>query len=139
MVDIQLIRTEADYERALEEIAALVEKDPEVHSAEGERLELLSLVVKDFEEKHYPISAPDDPVEVILFYMEKDGLTRKDMEAYLGDKARVSDILNRRRSLSLSMIRRLSEGLGIPAELLITTVKPHPKKSAGGAQVFPHS
>ncbi len=137
MTDIHPIRTEADYERALEEIAALVEKDPELDTPEGERLELLSLVVKDYEEKHYPIPGPDDPVEVILFFMEKDNLTRKDMEAYLGNKARVSDVLNRRRPLSLSMIRRLNQGLGIPADLLIAPISRESGKRASGAQAFP--
>lgn len=129
MANIHPIKSEADYERTLAEIAALMEQDPAADTPEGEQLELLSLVVKDYEEKHYPIPAPDDPVEVILFYMEKDGLTRKDMEAYLGNKARVSDVLNRRRSLSLFMIRRLHQGLGIPADLLIAPVKPLARKT----------
>jgi HTH-type transcriptional regulator/antitoxin HigA len=137
MADIHPIRTEADYERALQEIATLVEKDPELDTPEGEQLELLSLVVKDYEEKHYPIPAPDDPVEVILFFMEKDNLTRKDMEAYLGCKARVSDVLNRHLPLSLSMIRRLNQGLGISADLLIAPVSRESGKKAVGAQVFP--
>lgn len=137
MTDIHPIRTEADYEQSLEEIAALIEKDPELDTPEGERLELLSLVVKDYEEKHYPIPTPDDPVEVILFFMEKDNLTRKDMEAYLGNKARVSDILNRRRSLSLSMIRRLNQGLDIPADLLIAPASRESRKTTTGAQTFP--
>jgi HTH-type transcriptional regulator/antitoxin HigA len=131
MPEIYPIRTEQDYERALAEIAVLVEQDPAIDSPEGERLELLSLIVKDYEEKHYPIPDPDDPVEVILFYMEKEGLTRQDMETYLGDKARVSDVLNRRRSLSLSMIRRLNQGLGIPADLLIAPVKPSADSEGG--------
>jgi len=137
MADIRPIRTEADYEQVLSEIAALMDRDPGSDTPEGERLELLSLVVKDYEEKHYPIPAPDDPVEVILFFMEKNGMTRKDMEKYLGNKARVSDVLGRRRSLSLSMIRRLSQGLNIPAGLLIAPVKPVSKNRLGGPRVFP--
>jgi HTH-type transcriptional regulator / antitoxin HigA len=87
---------------------------------------LLSLLVSDYEAKHTPIQPPDDPVEVILFYMDQKSLTRKDMEQYLGNKARVSDIPNRRHSLSLTMIRRLSQGLSIPADLLISpTVRSH--------------
>jgi HTH-type transcriptional regulator/antitoxin HigA len=84
-----------------------------------------------------PIPAPDDPVEVILFYMEKEDLTRKDIEAYLGNKARVSDVLNRRRSLSLAMIRRLNQGLGIPSDLLIAPLKPRPPKRVGGVRASP--
>jgi HTH-type transcriptional regulator / antitoxin HigA len=90
-----------------------------------------------YESKHNPIQPPDDPVEVIRFYMDQKGLTRKDMEQYLGNKARVSDILNRRRSLSLPMIRKLSYGLGIPADLLISpTVHSH-RQAKGGARVYP--
>jgi HTH-type transcriptional regulator / antitoxin HigA len=136
MAEIRPIRTETDYEAALQEIAALVEVDPAPDTLEGERLEILALLVQDYEAKHYPIPAPDDPVEVILFYMEKNELSRKDLEAYLGDKARVSDILHRRRSLSLAMIRRLSQGLGIPADLLIHPGRRHQPVSRG-ARVFP--
>jgi HTH-type transcriptional regulator / antitoxin HigA len=137
MADIRPIRTETDYERAIQEIAALIELDPAPDTPEGERLEVLALLVQDYEAKHYPIPAPDDPVEVIIFYMEKNGLSRKDLEAYLGDKARVSDILNRRRSLSLAMIRRLSQGLGIPADLLINPSSRRHRQRSGGARVFP--
>lgn len=137
MADIRPIRTETDYERALQEIAVLVEVDPAPDTPEGDRLEILALLVQDYEAKHYPIPAPDDPVEVILFYMEKNGLSRKDLEAYLGDKARVSDILNRRRSLSLTMIRKLSQGLGIPADLLINPGSHSHRQQSGGARVFP--
>ena len=136
MAEIHPIHTEMDYEHALKEIARLVETDPAPDTPEGELLELLALVVQDYESRHYPIPAPDDPVEVILFYMEKNGLSRKDLEAYIGDKARVSDVLNHRRSLSLPMIRRLSQGLGIPADLLINTGKPTKQPITSGARVY---
>lgn len=137
MADIHPIRDKADYERALAEIDAIIKKNPDGNTPDAERLELLSLLVSDYESKHNPIQPPDDPVEVILFYMDQKGLTRKDMEQYLGNKARVSDILNRRRSLSLPMIRRLSHGLGIPADLLISpTVHSH-RQEKGGARVYP--
>ena len=137
MSDIHPIRDKADYERALAEIDAIIKKNPDGNTPDAERLELLSLLVSDYESKHNPIQPPDDPVEVILFYMDQKGLTRKDMEQYLGNKARVSDILNRRRSLSLPMIRRLSHGLGIPADLLISpTVHSH-RQEKGGARVYP--
>ena len=104
---------------------------------DAERLELLSLLVSDYESKHNPIRPPDDPVEVILFYMDQKGLTRKDMEQYLGKKARVSDILNRRRSLSLPMIRKLSQGLGIPADLLIAPTGRSSHQLQIGARIYP--
>jgi HTH-type transcriptional regulator / antitoxin HigA len=137
MADIHPIRDEADYEQALAEISALLTQNPVLFTPAGERLELLSLVVSDYEEKHYPILPPDDPLAVIEFYMDKDGLTRKDLEQYLGGKARVSDVLNRRRSLSLAMIRRLSQGLGIPADLLIGPGKRVVRRPSTGAQTDP--
>jgi HTH-type transcriptional regulator/antitoxin HigA len=137
MADIHPIRNKADYERALAEIDAIIQQNPDGNTPDAERLELLSLLVSDYESKHNPIQPPDDPVEVIQFYMDQKGLTRKDMEQYLGNKARVSDILNRRRSLSLPMIRRLSHGLGIPADLLISpTVHSH-RQERGAAPVYP--
>jgi HTH-type transcriptional regulator / antitoxin HigA len=137
MADIHPIRDKADYERALAEIDAIIKQNPDGNTPDAERLELLSLLVSDYESKHNPIQPPDDPVEVIQFYMDQKGLTRKDMEQYLGNKARVSDILNRRRSLSLPMIRRLSHGLGIPADLLIApTVHSH-RQEKDGARVYP--
>ena len=137
MADIHPIRDKADYERALAEIDTIIKQNPDGNSPDAERLELLSLLVSDYESKHNPIQPPDDPVEVILFYMDQKGLTRKDMEQYLGNKARVSDILNRRRSLSLPMIRRLSHGLGIPADLLISPTVHSYRQEKGGARVYP--
>jgi HTH-type transcriptional regulator/antitoxin HigA len=137
MADVHPIRDASDYEQALAEINGLIKQNPDGNTPDAERLELLSLLVSDYDAKHNPIQPPDDPVEVILFYMDQKNLTRKDMEQYLGNKARVSDILNRRRSLSLPMIRRLSQGLGIPADLLISpTVHSH-RQQNGGARVYP--
>jgi len=132
-VFIHPIRTEADYERALAEIETILKQYPDGNPPDVERLELLAILVSDYESKHNPIQPPDDPVEVILFFMDQKGLTRKDLEAYIGDKARVSDVLNRRRSLSLPMIRRLNQGLGIPADLLIASSKPAKQQSTGAA------
>jgi HTH-type transcriptional regulator / antitoxin HigA len=137
MADIHPIRDKADYERALAEIDAIIKQNPDGNTPDAERLELLSLLVSDYESKHNHIQPPDDPVEVIQFYMDQKGLTRKDMEQYLGNKARVSDILNRRRSLSLTMIRRLSHGLGIPADLLISPTVHNHRQEKGGARVYP--
>lgn len=140
MTDIHPIHDAADYERALAEINALIQQNPDGNVPDAERLELLSLLVSDYEAKHNPIQPPDDPVEVILFYMDQKGLTRKDMEQYLGNKSRVSDILNRRRALSLAMIRKLNQGLGIPADLLIgfSGQRDHPERQGGAYKVISH-
>ena len=115
-MDIKPIRTEADYASALKEIENLFEAEPD--TPEGDRLEILSTLVEAYEEEHYPIPAPD-PIEAIYYYMESRGLSRKDLEPYVGSRARVSEILNKKRPLSLPMIRKLHQGLGIPAEVLI--------------------
>ena len=117
---IRPIRNEEDYETALAEIEALWDAEP--GSAEADRLEILVTLVEAYEAEHYPIPAPD-PVELILHVMEARGLTRRDLEPYLGSRARVSEVLNRRRPLSLEMIRKLQAGLGLPADVL---VQPYP-------------
>jgi HTH-type transcriptional regulator / antitoxin HigA len=110
------IRNEEDYETALEEIAALWEA--ESGTPEADRLEILMMLVEAYEAEHYPIPDPD-PIELILHVMDARGLTRRDLEPYLGSRARVSEILNRRRPLSLEMIRKLQAGLGLPADVLV--------------------
>jgi HTH-type transcriptional regulator/antitoxin HigA len=115
-MDISPIKTEADYQSALQEIDRLFKAAPD--TPEGDRLELLATLVEAFEEKHYSIPQPD-PIEAIMYHMESHGLSRSDLEPYLGSRTRVSEILDRKRPLSLEMIRRLHKGLGIPAEILI--------------------
>ena len=115
-MDIRPIRTEADYQATLEEIERLFDAAPD--TPEGDRLEVLTTLVKAYEDKHYNIPLPD-PIEAILYHMESRGLSRRDLEPYIGRRARVSEVLNRRRSLSIDMIRRLHAGLGISAEALI--------------------
>jgi HTH-type transcriptional regulator/antitoxin HigA len=124
MIEIKPVRTEADYEAALAEIEQLFEAVP--GTPEGDRLEILTTLVEAYEEKHYPIPLPD-PIEAILYYLESRGLSRRDLEPYLGSRTRVSEVLNRKRSLSLEMIRRLHSGLKIPAEILI---QPYENKQA---------
>lgn len=118
-MDIKPIKTEADYEAALKEVKSLFDAEP--GTPEGDRLEILSTLVEAYEDEHYDIPAPD-PVEAILYYMESRGLTRADLEPYIGSRARVSEILNRKRPLTLAMIQRLNQ-LGIPAEVLIKPYK----------------
>ena len=116
-MEIKPIRSEADYQAALKEIENLMESQP--GTPEGDRMEVLVTLVEAYEAKHFPIPEPDDPVEVLEYYMESRGLNRSDLIAYLGSKERVSEVLNRKRGLSLEMIRRLHRGLGIPADLIV--------------------
>ena len=110
------IRNEEDYETALEEIEVLWNAEPD--TPEADRLDILVMLVEAYEAEHYSIPDPD-PIELILHVMEARGLTRRDLEPYLGSRARVSEILNRRRPLSLEMIRKLQSGLGMPADVLV--------------------
>jgi HTH-type transcriptional regulator/antitoxin HigA len=119
-MDVHPIRTEAEYEAALAEIDRLFDAAP--NTPEGDRLEVLATLVEAYEEQHYSIPAPD-PIEAIQYYMESRGLCRRDLEPYLGSRARVAEVLNRKRPLSLEMIRRLHTGLGIGADILI---QPYP-------------
>jgi HTH-type transcriptional regulator/antitoxin HigA len=115
-MQIQPVRTEADYDAAVERIAELMgtELDPE----EGDELDILATLVLAYEAKHFPMNTPD-PVKIIRFQMEQLGMTRKDLEPMIGSRARVSEVLNGKRSLTLPMIRRLHEGLHIPLDLLV--------------------
>lgn len=115
-MEIKPIHTEADYEAALQEIDRLW--DAPAGTTDGDKLDILATLVEVYEEKHHPI-LPPDPVEAILHYMESQSLARHDLEPYLGSRARVSEVLNRKRPLSLNMIRKLQAGLGIPADVLI--------------------
>jgi len=117
-MDIRPIRTEADCNVALKEISALLDTDPEPGTPEGDRLDILATLVKAYEAKHVPIAAPD-PVEAIKFRMEQGGLSVKDLEPLIGKSNRVYEVLNRKRQLTLAMIRRLHRRLGIPAQVLI--------------------
>jgi len=115
-MDIKPIRSEADYETALKTIDQLW--DAAQGSPEADQLDVLVTLVEAYEEKHYPIPLPD-PIEAILHYMESQGLSEIDLETYLGSRACVSEVLNRKRALSLEMIQKLHKGLGIPADILV--------------------
>ncbi|MGH6896242.1 MAG: helix-turn-helix domain-containing protein [Geminicoccaceae bacterium] len=116
MTDLKPIRTEEDYEAALAEIGRLW--GARSGTVEGDRLDVLATLVDAYEAEQHPMDPPD-PIEAIKFRMEQQGLTRKDLERLLGTRTRVSEVLNRKRSLSIAMIRRLHEELGISAEVLI--------------------
>lgn len=119
-MEIRPIKSDADYQVVLEEIEGLFDAAPD--TPEGDRLEVLVILVEAYEEKHYNIPKPD-PIEAILYHMESRGLTRRDIQPYIGSRARVSEVLNRKRPLTMEMIRNLHKGLGIPAEVLI---QPYP-------------
>ena len=117
-MDIRPIRTDADYQATLREVAALVDTDPDPGTPEGDLLDILATLVQAYEARHVPITAPD-PVEAIKFRMDQSGLSVKDLEPIIGRSNRVYEVLNRKRPLTLAMIRRLHQVLGIPADVLI--------------------
>ncbi len=120
-MQIHPIRTETDYDSAVARIAELIGARPD--TAEGEELDILATLVDAYEAKHHAIDAPD-PITAIQFRMEQQGLTRKNLEPLIGSRARVSEVMTRRRSLTLAMIRRVRKELGISADVLIG----HPEK-----------
>lgn len=115
-MNIQPIHNDADLERAFARMETLW--NAEDGSPEADELEVLSILIEHYEDEHYPIG-PSDPIEAIKFRMEQQGLTPRDLEAYIGGCGRVSEVLNRKRGLSLAMIRRLHDGLQIPYESLM--------------------
>lgn len=116
VADLKPIRSEADYDEALAEVGQLW--GAKAGTPEGDRLDILATLIDAYEAKTYPMDPPD-PVEAIRFRMEQQGLTRKDLEPMIGPRNRVADVLNRKRSLSIDMIRQLHSRLGISAEVLI--------------------
>lgn len=117
-MDIRPIHTEDDYRAAMREISAFFDNEPEPGTPEGDRFEILLTLAEAYEAKHFRVDMPD-PVEAIKFRMEQAGLTAKDLQPMIGRLNRVYEILNRKRPLTLPMIRKLHDGLGIPAENLI--------------------
>jgi len=118
MSKIKVIKTEQDYQDALKLLEELMIRDPDPDSAEGERLNLLSALIQDYEARVFPKTLPN-PIEAIKFRMEQAGLKPTDLIPYIGSRSRVSEILSGKRQLTLDMVRSLSNGLGIPAEVLI--------------------
>ncbi|MDA3799850.1 MAG: transcriptional regulator [Kiritimatiellae bacterium] len=120
MEKIMILKTEADYDETLEQIEALLDAKP--GTPEMDELELLSFLVEKYEDEHYHIDLPD-PIDAIKFRMEQEGLTNKDLVQYIGSQSKVSEVLNRKRPLSINMIRNLNNGLGISAETLLQKTK----------------
>ena len=120
-MEIRPIRTKSDYKAALKIVSVLVDADPKRGTPDGDRLEVLGTLVEAYEAQHYPIALPD-PIEAIKFRMEQQGLRPKDLTPMIGGLNRVYEVLNRKRPLSIAMVRRLNAGLGISAECLIGEV-----------------
>jgi HTH-type transcriptional regulator / antitoxin HigA len=114
--DVKPIRSEADYDAAMEAVAALW--GAASGTPEGDRLDVLATLIDAYEAKNHAMDAPD-PIEAIKFRMEQQGLTRKDLEDIIGTRTRIAEVFNRKRGLSIDMIRRLHDRLGISAEVLI--------------------
>jgi HTH-type transcriptional regulator/antitoxin HigA len=115
-MELKPIKTKHDYQAALKLAEALW--DAPEGSTEADRLEVLTLLIQDYESKHHAIPDPD-PIDFLNGVLEQRGLSRKDLEPYIGSRARVAEVLNRVRPLTLDMIRRLSQELGLPAEVLV--------------------
>ncbi len=109
-VEVRPIRTERDYDAALKEVERLW--GAKVGTREGDRLDVLATLIDAYEAEHYPMDPPD-PIEAIKFRMEQQGLTRRDLEGIIGTRTRIAEVLNRKRGLSITIIRRLHEHLGI--------------------------
>ena len=122
--DVKPIRTEPDYDAAMEQVATLW--GARGGTPEGDRLDVLATLIDAYEAKHHAMDAPD-PIEAIKFRMEQQGMTRKDLEDIIGTRTRIAEVFNRKRGLSIEMIRRLHDRLGISAEVLI---RPSRKEAA---------
>lgn len=116
MAEVKPIRSKRDYEAALREVARLW--GAKSGTRDGDRLDVLATLIDAYEAEHYPMDPPD-PIEAIKFRMEQQGLTRRDLEVIIGTRTRIAEVLSRKRALSIGMIRRLHERLGISAEVLI--------------------
>lgn len=115
-MDIKAIKTEQDYNQALERLEVIFHS--EIDTPDGDEAEVLSILIEKYEDEHYPIGMPD-PIEAIKFRMEQMGMKQKDLAEVIGFTSRVSEILNRKRKLTLGMIRKLNEKLHIPTEVLV--------------------
>ena len=118
--ELKPIRTEEDHVAALAEVECLW--GAPAGTPEGDRLDVLATLIDAYETEHHPMDPPD-PIDAIQFRMEQQGLSRKDLEAIIGTRTRIAEVLNRKRGLSIGMIRRLHERLGISAEVLIRPVR----------------
>jgi HTH-type transcriptional regulator/antitoxin HigA len=119
MNNIHLIKTEKEYDEVMNKVLSLARTNPPENSPEFEQLIILSMLIEEYDKKHFP-QIKTDPVEAIKFRMEQQGLRPVDMKEYFGSTGRYYDIMNKKRKLSLSMVRKLHSGLGIAYENLLT-------------------
>src|SRR5438105_14877021 len=126
-MDVKIIRTTAQYEGYLTDLHTLMAAAPAPGTPEADRLELLTVLIEAYEREHFPVEAPD-PIDAILFRMNEQGLKQADLVPYFGTRSRVSEVLSRKRPLTVQMIRAISIGLGISAETLIGSEKPAPSR-----------
>ncbi len=136
MNKIKVIKTEEDYKEALEMVSALIDLSPEPESEDGEKLNLLATLIEDYEAKIFPETLPD-PIDAILFRMEQANLKPADLIPYIGSRSKVSEILSRKRPLTLSMMRALQTGLGIPAKVLLQEADNFRDENAISWEQFP--
>lgn len=120
---LKVIKTDLDYTNALQEIERLMDSSPNLGTGEADQLEILTVLVQDYENKNFQLSEPD-PIEAIIFRMEQQNLTQRDLIPFIGSRSKVSEVLSRKRPLTLSMIRSLHNGLGIPAKSLLQEQDP---------------
>lgn len=139
MNDIKVIQTEQQHRAYLEEVHALIIKNPQLGTPDSDRLELLTVLIENYENTKYPVEPPD-PIDAIIFRMQEKGLKQADLIPYLGTRSRVSEILNRKRPLTVTMIRLLVNGLGISTDTLVGVATPdnyQPKESNVDWSKFP--
>ena len=117
-MEIKPIHNEVEYKAALKAVSTFFENEPKLGSSDADFFEIMLTLIQSYEAKNFPIDLPD-PIEAIKFRMEQSGLAPKDLQPMIGKSNRVSEVLNRKRSLTISMIRKLNADLGIPAECLI--------------------
>jgi HTH-type transcriptional regulator/antitoxin HigA len=115
---IKIIETPKEHEQAMARVMGLMNADPQLGSQDADELDLLALLIERYERKQFPIDVPG-PLDAIRFRMDQQGLKKKDLIPYIGSASKVTEVLNGTRNLSLNMIRRLTDGLGIPADILI--------------------
>ena len=120
-MQLKILKTEKDYDKALNRIDELMELNPKLGTKESDELEILALLVEKYEELNWNIETPD-PIEAIKYRMEEMNLKQKDLIPYIGNKSKVSELLNRKISLSLTMVRNLSQALQIPVETLVKSL-----------------
>jgi len=130
MTQIKVIKNQKDYEEALKLVEELMSRSPNPDTDDGAQLELLSVLIEDYETKQFPSALPS-PVEAIKFRMEQSGFKPVDLVPYIGSRSRVSEILSGKRQLTLDMVRALATGLGIPEKVLVQTNRRNRATNAG--------